>query len=196
MPRFSETERQQIQQKLLTEGERLFVAHGLKKVTIDELVNAVPIAKASFYKFYEGKEYLYLDIVQNIQAMIFEKLEELLSSNVGLSNKERVKQVFAAMFDLMRQYPILSLMGTSTAEIISRKVSEERMAEFYKQNMDAVSVMKQHGVSFIFDVSIVSSVFQALYQAWMHLPDNESDKKVFAANILLDGVIEQVVAVD
>lgn len=193
MPRFSEIERQQIQEKLLTEGERLFAAHGLKKVSIDELVNAVNIAKASFYKFYEGKEYLYLDIVQNIQARIFEKLEELLKSNAELSNKERVKQVFAAMYDMMCQYPILLLMDTKEAEIIMRKVSKERIAEFYKQNIDAVTIMEQHGISFVFDISIVSNVFLALYQAWMHLPDNDFDQKTCAANILLNGVIEQVV---
>ena len=92
MPRFSERERQQIQQRLWDEGARLFTLHGLKKVTIDDLVEAVGIAKASFYKFYEGKEYLYLDIVPRKQADIFRQLQLLLQENVSLSERERMKQ--------------------------------------------------------------------------------------------------------
>ena len=61
MPRFTERERARIEQCLLEEGKRLFIIHGLKKVTIDDIVKAVSIAKASFYKFYEGKEYLFLE---------------------------------------------------------------------------------------------------------------------------------------
>ena len=52
MPRFSENEKERISNKLLTEGERLFTIHGIKKVTIDDLTEAVGIAKASFYTFY------------------------------------------------------------------------------------------------------------------------------------------------
>ena len=39
MPRFSENEKEQIRNKLLTEGERLFATLGIKKVTIDDIVD-------------------------------------------------------------------------------------------------------------------------------------------------------------
>lgn len=47
MPRFSEREKERIRSKLYAEGERLFTAHGIKKVTIDDLAEAAGIAKAS-----------------------------------------------------------------------------------------------------------------------------------------------------
>ncbi len=37
MPRFTEQEKEIINRKLLIEGEKLFAAHGLKKVTVDDL---------------------------------------------------------------------------------------------------------------------------------------------------------------
>ena len=44
MPRFTEQEKEIINRKLLIEGEKLFAAHGLKKVTVDDLVAAVNIS--------------------------------------------------------------------------------------------------------------------------------------------------------
>ena len=43
LPRFTEQEKEIINRKLLIEGEKLFAAHGLKKVTVDDLVAAVNI---------------------------------------------------------------------------------------------------------------------------------------------------------
>ena len=78
MPRFSEKEKEIIREKFLGEGAKLFLKYGLQKVTIDDLVDSVKIAKASFYKFYEGKEYLYLDILQSEQKQLFDKLDTVL----------------------------------------------------------------------------------------------------------------------
>ena len=48
MPKFSDAEKEFIRQKLMQEGERLFVSFGIKKVSIDEIVQATGIAKGSF----------------------------------------------------------------------------------------------------------------------------------------------------
>ena len=45
MPKFSDAEKEFIRQKLMQEGERLFVSFGIKKVSIDEIVQATGIAK-------------------------------------------------------------------------------------------------------------------------------------------------------
>lgn len=193
MPRFNENEKEKINNKLLKEGERLFTAHGIKKVTIDDLVEAVGIAKASFYTFYESKEYLYLDIVQSIQQTIFTELNNLLDSNTNLPSNERVLQVFNAMNKLMLQYPILSYIDTSTIELIARKVSKERLSAFYEQNFDAAESLYQHGIRFSCDIQTVSYAFQAIYHSFMYLRDKGESIQSSVTDILLHGVISQIV---
>lgn len=193
MPRFSENEKKRLSEKLLTEGERLFTKHGIKKVTIDDIVEAVGIAKASFYTFYESKEYLYLDIVQNIQQKIFAELNTRLDSNTALSNKERVLQVFDWMNTLMYQYPILTHMDTVTTELIARKVSTERLLLFQEQNYDAALVLYNHGVRFSCDIKTVSHTFQAIYHSWMYLRAQGEDVQAAVTGLLLQGVVSQIV---
>ena len=193
MPRFSDTEKENIQQRLLVEGERLFAAYGIKKVTIDDLVEAVNIAKATFYRFYESKEYLYMDIVQGIQKKIINELDTLLDHNNDLSPKERVRLVFAAMTQLMTQYPILSQIDSSTVDLISRKVSQERLAAYLQQNFDAAQSLSNHGVTFSCDIKTASYTFQTLYHSWIYLQDNGADDPEAVITILLNGVIDQIV---
>lgn len=193
MPRFGEDEKKRINEKLLSEGERLFSTHGIKKVTIDDLVEAVGIAKASFYTFYESKEYLYLDIVQSIQQKIFVELDSILVANENLSSEERVLQVFESMNAMMLQYPILIHMNTATIEIIARKVSKERLSAFREQNFDAAQSLLNHGVRFSCDIQTVSHVFQAIHHSWMYLRDQGEGIQSAVTNILLRGVVSQMV---
>lgn len=192
MPRFSENEKEQIRTKLLIEGESLFSTFGLKKVTIDEITAAVNIAKATFYTFYDSKEALYLDIIQSTQAKIFAELDTLLSSNTNYNSKQRVKQVFAAMYQLMLQYPLLSQINSNTITLISRKVDAPRLTTFVNQNIDAAHVLAKNGIAFTCTPEIASHVFQALYQGWLSLKDKETAVQEQVTDILLEGVIDRI----
>lgn len=193
MPRFSDTEKENIKHKLLSEGEKLFAVYGLKKVTVNDLIEAANIAKATFYTFYESKEYLYMDIVQSIQKKIFIELETFLDKNKDISNKERVKQVFGMMTRLMMQYPILMQINPVTVDIISRKLPNEVLADYSQQNIDAAQVLNNHGVKFSCEVTTASYAFQALYHNWIYLQDKDKSIQNTVINILLNGLIEQII---
>jgi AcrR family transcriptional regulator len=195
MPRFGETEKENIRQNLLAEGERLFLAHGLKKVTIDDLIEAVNIAKATFYSFYESKEYLYMDIVQGIQEKIFMELETVLENNAQLPSRERVRQIFNGMTQLITQYPILSKIDQSTVDLISRKVKKERMAAFFKQNIDAAQSLYNHGVRFICEVKIASIIFQTLYHCYTNMHIGSPEEQAIAIELMLNAIIDTIVEV-
>lgn len=192
MPRFNDAEKERIQSLLLTEGEKLFTSHGLKKVTIDDIVAAVRIAKATFYKFYEGKEYLFLDIAQKKQAEIFKRLSKVIETNSKKEPVIRVKEVFFSMSQMMLEYPILSIIDKDTTEIILRKVSQERLSQFLSQGVDAIDILISHGIHFKVAPDIVSGLFNSLYQAFIGLKNESPDKTQQIINIMLDGILSQI----
>ena len=106
MPKFSDAEKEFIRQKLMQEGERLFVSFGIKKVSIYEIVQATGIAKGSFYSFYQSKEHLYMDIAGNLQMRMWQEMDEFLNENRSLPPRELCKQCFLWMFDELQRYPI------------------------------------------------------------------------------------------
>ncbi len=192
MPKFSTQEKEQIQQSLLDEGERLFTVYGLKKVTIDDIAAAVHIAKATFYRFYEGKEYLFLDIVQHQQFTIFSLLDEVLTKSKDKPSIERTKELFFIMSELMQQYPLLVGIDKETIQIISRKVSPERLYEYGNQGFDAVQSLEQHGIAFRYDSKTVSLLFHTLYDTWLSIQNQPKATQTNLINIILDGVLQEI----
>ena len=71
MPKaFSEIEKETIRSQMREKGKKLFEQHGLKKTSVDELTEAVGISKGAFYLFYESKEELLMEILEQIEKEI------------------------------------------------------------------------------------------------------------------------------
>ena len=193
MPKFGEMEKVRIRQRLLEEGERLFSMYGLKKVTVDDIVKAVNIAKATFYKFYDGKEYLFLDVVQKQQKEIFDILEGVLMESEMKTDRERVQTVFFSMSELVKKYPLLTGIDNETKEMVVRKIAPERIEEFSAQGFDAVKTIENHGIVFRYDTEVVSNIFHAMYQSWIFLQDQSPEMQSQVIDIMLEGVIQQII---
>ena len=85
MPKgFSDEEKNIIQKGLIEKGIELFSKFGLKKTNVEDLTNAVGIAKGSFYSFYNSKEELFLDVFLKVQADIRDEMKDIM---MNMSNE-------------------------------------------------------------------------------------------------------------
>ncbi len=68
MPKwFSEIEKETIRQKLIDQGYRQFSQFGFKKTNVDEIAKAAGISKGAFYRFYESKEMLFMEVIEQVE---------------------------------------------------------------------------------------------------------------------------------
>ncbi len=76
---FTETEKENIREKLIAECEKSWAKFGYKKTNLDELCTKVGISKGAFYLFYRSKEELFCDVIDVIQKRLFLIFEETLA---------------------------------------------------------------------------------------------------------------------
>ncbi|MDF2673021.1 MAG: hypothetical protein K0R09_1286 [Clostridiales bacterium] len=193
MPKFNDSEKEIIHNNLLREGEKLFAAHGLKKVTVDDLVQAVGIAKGSFYTFYINKEHLYMDISQNIQQQMWSELDSFLSMNSNLPPKELTKQVFFWMLEFSEHYPILSQINSATLDYLIRKLPQEVIEKHTQEDSDALKKLSDFGVSFTCESDFAAIVLQTVYFSIVRLKEEDKETRQAVTEVLINGVIDQIV---
>ena len=81
MPRsFTDSEKEEIRLKLIQACKKSWSQHGYKKTSIADLCAAVGIATGSFYNFYENKEALFCDMMDDFQEGTRLLYEEMLST--------------------------------------------------------------------------------------------------------------------
>ena len=79
---FTKQRRDEISEKL-KEGARLFAAEkGMKKTSVDGLVAYAQISKGAFYNFYESKDELFLDLVEDWHTEIYGEVLDMLLENL------------------------------------------------------------------------------------------------------------------
>jgi AcrR family transcriptional regulator len=83
MTGFSDEKRAYIRNELLDTGRELFARYGLKKTTISDLTDPVGIADGTFYRFFDSKERLYLEILSREQEAFADCVDDLLADASG-----------------------------------------------------------------------------------------------------------------
>jgi AcrR family transcriptional regulator len=129
MPRaFTEQERELIARRLLEHGYRLFSAHGLKKTNIEDIATAAGISKGAFYRFYESKEALLMDVVEQAETRV--RREVLAAVDLpGPSPRARLFAVLQKAYALFEAMPILQFLTGSDYELLFRRLPADRLRE-------------------------------------------------------------------
>lgn len=193
MPRFSLVEEENIRKELIQKGTVLFTKYGLNKVSIDDIVKEVKIAKATFYKFYQSKEAFYFDILLKERKQLFEKLSLFSMQCKELPGKKHVYLVFSKMNELLEEHPILATIDNDAIQIVSRKLPKENEKILLEQGMEAFRILVKSGVRFKQDLETVSMVYHSLYKVWASLEGIDAAKQAEIIDIMLRGIIDQTV---
>jgi len=193
MPRFSESEKEKVKEKLMQEGERLFTAFGIKKVTVDDLVQATGIAKGSFYVFYQNKEHLYLDIANNLQQKMWRDMDGFLNERWNMPPKELTKQVVLWMFERLERYPLLVQAVGETADYLYRKLPKEIYEAHMLDDIHSLAKLQEYGISFKCDMKLTAKILQVIAMALLNLQQVDAEERAAVTNIILDGVVNEIV---
>ena len=127
MPKaFTEHEKELIGQQLLEQGYKLFSAYGLKKTNVEEIARAAGISKGAFYNFYESKEALFMDVIEQAEMRVRQEIFAVIDLP-GPSPRARLFAVLKKAFDLFMAIPILKFFTGSDFDLLFRRIPPEKL---------------------------------------------------------------------
>ena len=91
---FTDYETEQLREALLRETRRCAVTLGMRKTSVEQLTQAVGIAKGSFYKFYESKELLFFAVLEDIHTELYEVADRTLAEAAELPRRSAPRRPF------------------------------------------------------------------------------------------------------
>lgn len=73
-------------EKILNTSIKLFLKHGVKKVTMDDIAEQARVSKVTVYKYFSDKDTLYYEVGKQILSDQLSKLKAILESGNSLVN--------------------------------------------------------------------------------------------------------------
>ncbi|MBB2183342.1 TetR/AcrR family transcriptional regulator [Lachnospiraceae bacterium MD1] len=107
----TEQEKQFQKHKLLEKGKELLYSYGIKKTSVEDITKAAGMAKGSFYKHYDSKEALFLEIITQLHEDIFRQAENFLSEQSSEPFIERVRSFIRMCFHSQELISIFKYHG-------------------------------------------------------------------------------------
>lgn len=124
---YSKEQKQEIKEQLLNTALEMYSQHGIREVTLMDVLKAVGISKPFFYTFYDSVQEFVISVLE-YQWTKFPKLLETIDAKAGLSWEDRI-------YTLLKQMIYYTgtgfLIMTQEEEVWVRKhINDERYREF------------------------------------------------------------------
>lgn len=196
MPKsYSDQEREYIRRRLKEEAAACMGQYGIRRTTVDEIVKRVNIPKGTFYLFYQSKELLLFDVIQEQHEHINQKLYQAISDVAGSSySVENVTDVIFEFYKMTEEMPIFKLIGSAEIELLVRKLPREVVEAHLRDDTDTIEKMfslfpvKKEG-----DIKVMSAAFHAIYYATLHKAEIGEAQYDEALRLLIRGIVTQMI---
>ena len=193
---FDENERDLIRRKLLEKGRKLFEIYGLKKTSVDEITQAVGIAKGSFYNFFQSKEELFFEIFEEEEHFREQMLTDLVAADVSAG--EAIRQVLKESLEMVANSKIFAKMyEPGVYEQLLRKLPPGKMNQHQENDLQA-------GIEFVrhfqknsnlrqLNPDIIIAFFRAIFTVTFHKEEIGPEVYPAVIDLLVDVVAKGLV---
>lgn len=197
MPKaFSEQEKETLRAQFRAKGKKLFEKHGLKKTSVDELTEAVGISKGAFYLFYESKEELFLEVMEQIEQEIQTSILDF-AMKPKANARQNLKNLLKNFLVTWDDYPLLKNFSKSDFDYLVRKIPAERAMKHANSDTDfsneLIKKIKREGINVAVSPKLVSNLIKSLFFVGLHREDMGAAAYEEAMEVLTDLVSGYIV---
>lgn len=121
---FTPEEQAIIKADLVSAGRKFL--SGMRKTSIDQIVAEVGISKGAFYKFYETKELLFFDVIEDIHKEVYIGAAKIFDETKNLPAIDRVEKALIYTLQIFNENSFLTFM-TEEFPIMVRKLPPEKI---------------------------------------------------------------------
>ena len=192
---FSPQQRDAIREKLKESARKYAVSTGVKKTSLDMLTADAGISKSSFYKFYDSKELLFLEIAADWESQIIAAVNESLTKDAaaGLGDKRRSANSVYAAFTPIHALGICNFLCDDLPEL-ARFIPEEDARTHYLSSAQGIfDMLRRAKIHFSQSDETVLAAIRILYLSIINI--NRIGTDFFPAlHLLVIGACEELVA--
>lgn len=175
MPKaFTEHEKDIIRAQFREKGKALFEVYGLKKTSVDELTAAVGISKGAFYLFYDSKEALFMEILEQMEQEIQTRILEF-ALNPQANARQNLKTMLIGFLVTWDDYPLLKNFDKADFDYLVRKMPQERALAHANHDeeftQELIAKIAQEGITVKASPQIIGNLIKSLFFVNLHRND-------------------------
>lgn len=168
---FTREQMSAIRVRLFESAQRHALSTGVKKTSLDALTADAGISKSSFYKFYESKEQLFLEVASNWERQILDRAAQTLEQTRSQSSKSRAAAFVFAVFEAIHQLGIVRFLREDLPYLNGFMPETEARAHCMNSSRFIFDSLRDAQIRFTAPDETVLSVIQLMYLSILSIGD-------------------------
>ncbi len=194
MPKiFTDSEREYIKHRLIEEARLCLTQFGIRKTTVDELVNRVNIPKGTFYLFYKSKDLLFFDVLCTFHDELQRKLVSQISTLKENMNPQKLTELIFGIYKMVEESFMLKLLTNGEIELLIRKLPPEVAINHGKKDdlsvEELLSMIPNMKTS---NIKVFSAALRGIFFSMLHKHEIGEDVFDDAIKMMIHGVVIQM----
>lgn len=159
---FTDEEKDIIKNKLKLAARECASKYGMKKTTVDELAKEVGISKGAFYIFYDSKELLFFEMMEDLHEEIYTNAARALIESEGEEESDRLAKAFMTALKSMAENNLMYFLENEI-EFLLRKIPKEvKEKHYHSDDFHIKELMELTNFNFSVSYEVASAVVRAL----------------------------------
>ena len=169
---FTPEQRSAIRERLLSSARRHAIDDGPERTSLDTLTSEAGISKSSFYKFFESKEALFLEVAAQWEQYILRHIVETFEHTPG-DGRTRVASMVITLFSEIQRMGIARFLREDLPALAESQPDASRKAHFLSSSRRIFDELRRvdDKMRFTADDSVVLSVIELLYLSILNISD-------------------------
>lgn len=193
---FSDNEKELIRKRLNEVAQECLRKYGVRKTTIDQIVQMAGISKGSFYNFYAGKEILFFMVLEEYQKSIIDELVNKFGKedNVGI---DKFTELIYELYQNVRQSFIMNIIQNKEFEYLIRKLPKELIINHHSlDDILTKKIFSYINIKKDINIGVVTASLRAIFMSMVYV--EEVGEKDFdeVLRLLIKGLAQQIVEED
>ncbi len=129
----------ELKDRIINQAGELFMKHGIKRISMDEIASRLGISKRTIYQIFEDKEDLLLHYIRHLEMMQSEYVKDLSK------NEQTVVHVFLRTIEMHKDFGFLNIRFLDDVNKYYPKAKQE-MTDKQNRGVDFIKQFLQEGM--------------------------------------------------
>ena len=193
---FTDEEKKVIRKKLHKAAKECLQRYGVRRTTVDQMVEMVDISKGSFYNFYSSKEMLFFRVLEEYQIDIMNRLEEHLEQKNQINANQCVQLLYDFYQDFRYSF-VFTIFKNHEMELLIRKLPKEVITTHHLlDDRMAEKIVSRINIRETVSVDIVSALFRTIAMSILHIEEIGEKQFDTILKLLIQGIVGQIIEED
>ena len=193
---FPNEEKEVIRKKLHKAAKECLQRYGVRRTTVDQMVEMVDISKGSFYNFYSSKEMLFFRVLEEYQIDVMNRLEEQLEQENQINANQFVQLLYDFYQDFRYSF-VFTIFKNHEMELLIRKLPKEVITTHHLlDDRMAEKIVSRINIRETVSVEIVSALFRTIAMSILHIEEIGEKQFDTILKLLIKGIVGQIIEED